>query len=330
MVSMMTRRRSLLAAAALLTAGRASAQNLRDISLALASRSMVSTVPLVAKELGLFEKHGLSPKFVIMDSANAATAALISRSVEVAMSGSAEVVAAQAHGLKVVMIASAYSGLSGSLVLGKSVAEKTGVAPTGPVRDRLKALDGLVLASTSATSSFTISYGSAAKAEGATVRFTYMALSAMMAALESGAVQGFIATAPYWAFPVLKGTGVLWISAPRGELPSEYTPVSPANLQVMRDFAEANPGVVASLAAIVAEFVKAVDERPDEVKGAIAKIFPDLDRPTIDLLFGVESNAWKVKPLTPVDMAHEIAYVKLSGMQLPQIDKVDPASLLFP
>lgn len=319
----------LMAAAAVALSVPVSAQQLRELTIGLPSRSLVAAPPRVAKEMGLFEKYGLNPKFVVLDSANAATGALISKSVDVAISGLVEVVAAQARGQKVVVIANSYTGLSGSLVLSKVVADKLGVSPSAPVAQRLKALDGLLIASTSATSSFTIAYRGSAQAAGANVRFTYMALPAMGAALESGAIQGFVATAPYWTAPVLKGSGVLWISAPKGELPPENSTASGANYQTMRDFAEKNPDLVKRFVAVMNELSKAIEERPSEVKAAIAKLYPDLDAATIDLLYGLESPAWKTKPLTAKDVAHEIRFLKSGGVQLPDTDKLDLNSMLL-
>jgi hypothetical protein len=66
------------------------------------------------------------------------------------------------------------------------------------------------------------------------------------------------------------------------------------------------------------------------VKAAVAKLFPDLDGLTLDLLFASESPAWAAKPLTVNDMAHKIVFVKASGVPLTQIDSIDPASLLCP
>jgi ABC-type nitrate/sulfonate/bicarbonate transport system substrate-binding protein len=295
----LTRRGCLAAAACFAAARAASAKPLREVTCGLASKSLISAAPRIAKEMGFFERQGIDPKFTYLDSANAATAALISRSVEVAMSGSSDAIAAQARGQKVVVIVSTYAGLSGSLVLSRNVTERLGVLPTAPVNDRLKALNALTIASTSAAPSFTITYRTAAKAAGATVRFTYMALPAMVAALETGAIQGYIATAPYWAIPVLKGSGVMWISAPKGELPPEYCPVSPANLQVMRDFADANPTLVKGIVAAMTEYIEAIDQRPVQVEAAMAKLFPEIDAKTLDLLFAVESQPGRPNHLRP-------------------------------
>jgi ABC-type nitrate/sulfonate/bicarbonate transport system substrate-binding protein len=323
-------RRGVIGTAAFAVAHQASAQPTGEIPIGVASTSLVACSARIANEMGLFQRRGLRPRFVMMDSANTATAALISGSVRLAVSGPGELVVAQSRGQKVVVIASTYGGLGASLVLGKAVADKLGLSASAPVNERLKALDGLLIASTTATSSYTVAIRSAANAAGAKLRLTYMAQAAMPAALESGVVQGFFTSAPFWAFPVLRGVGVVWISGPKGELPREHAPASSASLQVMRDFAEANPELMRSAASVIADLVRAIDERPGEVKAAVAKLYPDLDAPTLDLLFASESVAWKARPLTPEDMAHEVAFVKANGTALPQIDRVDPGSMLFP
>ncbi|MBS7706894.1 ABC transporter substrate-binding protein [Chelatococcus asaccharovorans] len=301
---------------------------LRDISIPISSLSFGTAAIRIAKELGLFEKHGLNAKIIVMDNANSATTALISKSVEVVLSGPGELVAAQGRGQKVVAIANTYNGLSASLVLAKDVAEKTGVSPNAPVAERLKALNGLIIGSTSATSSYTVSFKGAAEAVGANIRFTYMAQPAMVAALEKGAIQGFIAGAPFWGVPVVRDKAVLWLSGPKAELPPQNLPASSVSLQTMQDFAAANPELMKSLAAVIADLGKAIEERPAEVKAAVAKLYPDVDAKTLDLLYASEAAAWKARPLTAADMAHEIAFVKSTGTSLPQIDSVDPASML--
>ncbi len=166
-------------------------------------------------------------KIFAMDSANAATAALIAGSAPVVLSGPGELVAAVARSQPVVLVADVYRGFGASLVLSNAVAARTGVDTAAPWRDRLRALDGLLIASASATSSYTVSYKGAADGVGAKIRFTYMAQPAMVAALENGAVEGMIASAPFWGFPVARKAGVLWLSGPKGELPPENMPVVP-------------------------------------------------------------------------------------------------------
>jgi ABC-type nitrate/sulfonate/bicarbonate transport system substrate-binding protein len=329
MVELPLARRSFLAVAAAGLAGVAAAQTPREVTIGLSSTSLGTAAPRIAKELGLFTKYGIDPKFIVMESGNAAVAALVSRSVDYSVAGPGDFVMAKARGQNLVVLANSYNGLVATLVLAKAVADRLGVSPGAPVNERLRALDGLIIGSPSATSVVTTAFGGSAKAAGANIRFTYMSQQAMPAALESGAVQGYGASAPFWAFPVVKGVGVLWINGPKGEVPPEFAPSMSTQLQAAREFAEANRELTANMIAVLADFAHAIDERPADVKAALGRLYPNLDQPLIDLLFINESPAWKGSPLTIRDLAHEIAMVKATGVQMPQLDTLDPASMLF-
>jgi ABC-type nitrate/sulfonate/bicarbonate transport system substrate-binding protein len=208
-------------ASLLALAGGAAAQPLREDSIALGSMGFGTAVVPIAQQLRLFEKHGLKPGTVVMDSGAAASTALLSRSVEIALSGGA----------------------------------------------------------------------STAAAVGAKPRITYMAPPAMASALAAGAVQGIIADAPPWAPPVVNGTGVVWISGLKHLFPAEAMPVNKGSLQAFANFAKTHSDLMRRLAAVVADVVAAVRERPAEVKAAVAKIYPALDPAMLDLLFTSESKA---------------------------------------
>jgi ABC-type nitrate/sulfonate/bicarbonate transport system substrate-binding protein len=288
-------------------------------------------MPRLTFEMGFFARNGLQVKMPVLDSAAVATAALVSGSVKAIQAGPGELVAAQARGQKAVAIAVAYAGFAQSTVISKAAAAKVKVSPTAPVVERLKALDGLAIASASATSGATVALRlAAAKMAGINIRWVYIAQSNYASAMEQGAIDGFIGSAPYSTLSVAKGLGVGWINGPGGDLPEEYTPANAGLVMVMRDFAESNPDVIRRLVASFADFSKAVAERPADVKATISRLYPDLDPPTLDLFYSTESRAWKAKPLTTKDMEHEIAFVKESGTNLPNLDLIQPAAMIFP
>ena len=307
----------------------AQAQQLREISFGLPSKSLVASPPRMAEELGLFAKHGLKPKFSFIDSTSATATALLSKSVEFSTTGISEVIAATARNQHLVVVASHYNGLAGALVLAKPVADRLGVKADAPVAERLKALNNVLLASVSKISSLTIAYKGGANANGAEPRFTYMAVGAMGAALESGAIEGAVVTAPFWAIQVLKGTGVLWLSPARGDLPAEYMPTTAAVAATTKALAESDPALVRKVAAVFDDLSAAFVQRPADVKAAIARLYPDLDAKTLDLVFSMEAKAFAAKIMTPADVLHDIKHMKLSGLDLGPIDSVDPASILF-
>ena len=307
----------------------AAAQQLREFSYALPSRSLVAAAPRIAAELGLFEAHGLKPDFVYIDTTSGTATALLSQSVDIAETGVTEVITAQARGQGLLVVASHYSGVPGSLVLAKSVVDELDTAPDAPLEERLKALDGLLLAGVAATSNMTVAYRGAARAAGAEPEFTYMAVSAMQAALETGAVQGIITTAPFWAFPVHSGTGVLWISPPAGDVLTGFIPSSGAITATTPQFVNANPELVQDISAVFADLSAAVGERPDEVKAVVAQLYADLDDEILDLIWGLESRAFQTGPLTAEDIVRDIEFMNMTGADFGDIGSVDPTAVLL-
>jgi ABC-type nitrate/sulfonate/bicarbonate transport system substrate-binding protein len=317
-------------ATSLFTVDVASSQPLQKITIGISSGSIPAAGPRIAKEMGLFEKHGLDATVTPMDNGSLATMGLIAGSLNFTASAPTDVVVSAARGQDMVVISTVYSGFAAVMVLSKGTVEKLGVSASAPIAERLKALNGLILASPSATSTYTFAAKGAAAANGATVRLTYMDQPSMVAALNKGAIQGFLASAPYYSQSVLKGDSVIWVSGPKGEFPPQYSPANAVTLNALRSYAQANPDIVQRAVAVFKDFSTAVKQRPAEVKAALGRVFPSVDAATIDLLFETDSLGFATKPLTKEDMAREIAFVKASGAGV-DVGNLDPAGLmLFP
>ena len=295
--------------AALAMGGPASAEDMRTIRIAVGGAGFASAYAVIVNELGLFEKHGITAKITVMGAAADATTALISKSVDVAAGGTSEMIMAQSRGQKVIMVINGYDGVPGTLVLSKAAAEKSKVSATAPIADRIKALDGLLIATPSAASLYTtVLKGMTA---GLNVRNTY------------------IGTGPTWAPPVVKGMGLVWLSGPQHDFPAQFSAVNSGCIQVMADYAAANPELMTKLIAVMADFVKATAERPADVKAAALRAYPNVDAPTMDILFKTEIGGWQTRKLTPADIAHDIQLAKSQNPSNTQFDSIDPASLLY-
>ncbi len=238
----MLNRRAILLSAAMAPAilRTARADDVREVTVAVSSTSFVLGGVRIGEQTGLFEKNGLKPRIVVMDSGNAAMSALIGRSAQFAVAGPGEVLAAKARGVDVVVAASLYRGFAGFVVLSKAVAAKLPAKPDSPLHDRLKALDGLAIAVPSATSALLAPIRTAVTEAGAKVRFPYMAQPAMVSALETGAIDGMVAAFPFAGTPILKGTGVLWLDGPGGDLPDFALPSSSSTLHATGEYVAAN------------------------------------------------------------------------------------------
>ena len=304
------------------------AQPSQEVTIGLGSRSLAGGSLRIAKELGLFEKHGLTASFVFTDNPTVAISGLLSRSYKFVVTGFPDFLAARAKGQDVVVVASTYSGLGINVVLEKAVAAKTNIARGAPAEQRLKAMDGMLIAATGASSTTKISLDAAAKAVGANIRFTYMTYQAMLSALEAGAIQGFVAAAPFWAQSVTTGKGAEWISI-KDELQPQFVPTMSSALGTRADVIAAEPDLVKRMAAVVADIGVAVKERPADVKAAIAKLYEGLNAPTVEILFRSEAPSWATKPLTEEQVNQEIAYLKAYALAPQGIETVVPKSLIY-
>jgi ABC-type nitrate/sulfonate/bicarbonate transport system substrate-binding protein len=298
------------------------------VTIAASSSSLAYGGMKIALEAGLFQKNGLDPKVIVMESGNAAMSAVVAGSAAFSTSGAGEVLAARVRGQDIVIVSNIYRGLSGSIVLAKSVADKLGVAPTAPVDQRLLALNGLAIAAPSATSAYLTPYKSAATAVGSTPKFLYMTQPAMVAALQVGAIQGMSAGAPFSLTPVLNGSGVLWISGPKGELPPADQLTSSACLQTSLDYARNHPEVIRAVRAVFADAAALIKSKPDEAKALLAKAYPSLEPAMLDAAFAESAANWSQPVMTVDDIRQEIKVQEGAGT-LPGVEKLDPAAVLL-
>ena len=298
------------------------------ITLAVSSGTLAYGGLRIAQQAGLFQQHGLDPHVIVMDSGNAAISAVLGGSAEFSGAGPGEVLAARLRGRDMVIVVNLFRGLSGSLVLSRAVAARSGVSPTAPIAARLRALDQLTIAEPSATSAYLTPFRSAAEQVGAKIRFVYMAQPAMVAALQVGAIQGMVAGAPFSLSAVANGSGTLWISGPAGELPQADQPTSSACLQTSTRYAASHPAVIAALQAVFADLSRLIKDQPAAAKAALARGFPQLDPASLDAAFADSAANWSQPQMSADDMRQEIR-IQASLGALPGVGAVDPAAMLF-
>lgn len=300
-----------------------------EVSIALSSSSIAAASPRLSERLGLYEKNGLKVRFVVTDNGNAALAALVGGSTNLATAGMDDIIPLKAQGQQdVVVVANLYRGVAGVLVVRNDVVDKLPAKPGDPVEARLKALDGLLLAATSPTSAMVGPLKLALGMVGSNVRMTYMQLPAMYPAMKTGAVQALLATSPYWEQAVEAGIATRWISGPKGEFPDSAVTVSAASMITTRAYADRNGEVMRRLRAISDQFAALVRERPTDVLDALKQLYPDLSPRIVELSFEQNSPSWTHPDLSEADVRKEIDMRK--GGPIANLDKVDPRSLLLP
>lgn len=326
---MITRRVLLSGAALLATPTVAPAAPLEAVTLAISSNSLAYGGLRIAESAGLYAQNGIALRVVTMESGNAAISAVLGNSAHFAASGPGEILAARLRGRTLVIIANIYRGLPGSLILATSVAARTGIPPNAPIAQRLRALDGLTIAQPSPTSAYLHPYRAAAESVGAKIKFVYMTQPAMVAALQAGAINGFVAGAPFSMAPQTNGSGILWISGPADELPEPVRPASSACLQTTVDYANTHPAIIAAMRNTATDLATLIQTRPAEAKTLLARAYPMLDPAAIDAAFTENAANWSRPTLTIVDIQREIA-IQISSGAMQGVATIDPASVLQP
>ncbi len=326
-------RRSFLKAAAgvALTApalaGRSFAAELQPVTIALSSKSFAAAAVFLAEELGLFEKNGIRPKLVVMESGSVAVTASLSGSAQFSVAGVSDAIAASVRGQRMKLIANVYHGLSGSLTLAKKTAAQLGVSADSPLEARWKALKGLSIAIPSPTSSYVPPVVGAAEAGGGKVNFVYMAQPAMSAALETGSVQGIMCASPFWVPAVMTGAGILFLDGPSGDFPPKSSPVSTLALEATADYAKSHPSIIKAAQATFDDLAALIGKDPAAVRAALARVYPKLDAKTLDLSFTRNGKSWAHPTFTAEDVRHEIDSMEQTR-HLPGLGDLDPKSML--
>jgi len=301
------------------------------LSVAIASRNFGAMAALAtAEKAGLFNKQQLAPTFTTMNNGSTAMAAMLGGSANFCVVGPAEVFAATLHGQDVVLVANLYRGLSGSLVLSRSAAEASGVAADAPIQSRLRALDGLVVAVPSATSSLLGPLKAVADDMKINVRFTYIGQTEMPSSLAAGAIQGMMASSPVWTRPITDGTGVLWINGPKGELPDAVLPRMSGVLATTRAFAIANPQVVAGVVSVLTSLANLVQSDPAAARQDFADAYPEIPHDLAAQLFDGESYNFTQPRISADDVTHDQSLMLRLGAGIEGLAAITPSQVLLP
>jgi NitT/TauT family transport system substrate-binding protein len=170
------------------------------------------------------------------------------------------------------------------VVLSDDVAERiedeTGVTPESPLEDRIRALEGLDIGTTTAGGAAESVYRAGLTDFGVdpdSVTWPQVGdIAAVVAALEQNDVDGVATVVPQVAVAINEGYGVMWINGAMDELPSAEGAYSTAWF-ANADFADENPDVLETVYEVLDEAQQIVRDDPDAAQEAVAEFFPDLD-----------------------------------------------------
>jgi ABC-type nitrate/sulfonate/bicarbonate transport system substrate-binding protein len=294
----------------------------------LSSTSYANAAIFMAEKLGLFAKHGVALKLVVVDSGSLAVSALLSGSAQYTASGVSDALAAAAHGQSLKLVANVYHGLSGSVIIGKAAAQRLGLSEKSPLDARRKALVGLSVAIPSATSSYVPPTVGAAMLAGGKPDLVYMAQPTMVAALQAGAVQAIMCGSPFWEPAVTGGFGSILLDGPAGEFPADDAPVSTTALITTGDHVRSDPAQVKAVQAALADLADLIRSDPQRAEAGLAQAYPKLDSATLTLGFKRNSANWAHPGFDAADVQHELA-IMMKNRPMPGLNAVKPQDLLI-
>jgi ABC-type nitrate/sulfonate/bicarbonate transport system substrate-binding protein len=257
----------------------ARAQAPEETTLAVPALSLTFSSTFVAEELGLWDKEGLRVKITTVAGVGS-TNAVLAGSVDFSPAGAATLVRASARGQNLLAILQLMDRIPQEAVLRKDVAEKAGITPGMPIEKRAQALRGKRMAvdSVNAINHLLLKY--LAKKGGLDPEkdliVTPMQPPNMIAALKSGAIDGFLMSPPWPVMATRDGIAVTLMSIPRGDL-AELSPFSFILLLTRPGFCDAKPSVCRKMVAGYKRALALIHDHPAEAVAALRKKFDKID-----------------------------------------------------
>jgi ABC-type nitrate/sulfonate/bicarbonate transport system substrate-binding protein len=247
---------------------------LTNVTLIIPSLSANQALGFIALKAGIFARNGLNVKTVNAGTGALAVEALTGGSGQFVVTGSADLFSAAKSGQHLYILAKASSGLSTQVVLTSAGVKKTGLTASAPLAQRIKALNGLTIASPSAASSWTAQAAKAAATQGATIKFTYVQENSMAAAMQAGKIDGLVAAPPWSTEALYAKTGTLWLSGPGGTFPGGYAVSSYGDplVATTQAYGDAHPKVAAEFTKSILQAAALLSSQPAQAAGYVKQV----------------------------------------------------------
>jgi NitT/TauT family transport system substrate-binding protein len=279
---------SILRIAALLTLASAlpahAAETPYDVTLADPASTVSFSASYIAKDFGIFKANGLNVKIAVIHG-NSAINAVVSGDADFVEDASPEIMHAIAHGARLLMIAETADRPTMQIVLRKSLAEP--FDPAWPLEKRIALLRGRMIA-VNAVGSMVQNYLffvlKRAGIDPGTMQVPILQPPSMLAALQSGQIDGFIMPAPWSTAPVVEGKAIMIASGPQGD-PSDLLPFANNIIATRAETCEKRRPLCFAIGRSFIEATTFLRERPTEAFTVIKKRFPTIDEKVLKAAF---------------------------------------------
>ncbi|HZQ59941.1 MAG TPA: ABC transporter substrate-binding protein [Casimicrobiaceae bacterium] len=297
---------ALLACAALtlLVAPCATAQQpLKKITIALGGDGLHISAIHIPIAKGYFREEGLEVELVDVNSGPRQVAAIMGGSALFGPLGLIQVIKANAEGGSLAAAANLFGILDLHVVLSKDAAAKSGITNAMPVDERIRRMKGLRIGITSPGSTTDTMARTLFKARGMdpdqTVQLQPLGGgSNMLAALEKGATDGFVWSAPQPQIAVAKGIGVIVID-PFERIVPEVIDVPYEVMAINMATAKQNEDVIRRSIRALTKGMKFTQEHPDEALKIMQAHFPNFDQEVLSKVWPKYVSGLPKSPVIP-------------------------------
>lgn len=268
---------------------------LPDVTMALPSEGLAYSMSYIADAQGLWEKHGLRMKTVVIAGIGA-TNAVISGSVDVAHASGAALLRAAARGQRLLAIVAVLDRASVEIVLRKSVADAAGFDPQTPLAKRALVLRGRTI-SIDAINSIDQAYLNLVAKRGGydpeAIPLAVMKAENAFAAFATNQIDGMAMSPPWPQSLTFDGRAVVVASGPDGD-PPDMVPLTTTIVLARPDTCEKRRAICDGVGQAMKEAGAVLRLHPvDEIVAIIGKRLPGVDARLIALVID------KVRRITP-------------------------------
>ncbi len=271
--------------------------DLRTVKVYVAVPTMNTALINLALAEDLGKKHGIELEVVKSGAGSTnQVAALRSGQFDFAGSGTATVADANAEGAGLVIVGGT-GGLINNLVLNTDVAADLDVTADDPVEERIRALEGMTIATSGPGSTSNISLRLILEKYGLTPDEDVTIApvndqSAIVAGIRRGQYDGSFYGVGVADVNVADGSGELWMSLPRGDI-EDFDDLVGVVLISSDTFVKENPEIVEAFHATLADAEAMVRDDPEAAGRALKESsFPDVGDEEFDLAWEQAQNGF--------------------------------------
>jgi NitT/TauT family transport system substrate-binding protein len=254
----------------------AHAQGMEDATFAYPNVAFTFATAYLAEDLGLFAKHGVRLKSLVI-AGPAATNAVIAGSADFALASTTVTTRAAARGQRLLTIANLTDKPVVQIVLRKELAPNVDLK--APLAERARLMRGRTIA-VDAIGSIIHGYPLLLAKRGGfdpnDIRISPMAPPNVLAAFQARQIDGFAMSMPWPIAPVLDGGATLIASGADGD-PPDMAPFGQATLIAKPETCEKRKSLCMKMGRAIAEAVAYLHDHPAEALALLKKRFASLD-----------------------------------------------------